>query len=65
MNKNVFYHYFEHGGMGMGGCECAALDDSCALLPFWEDAINLAFSTWFLLLGSLASILHGLNCVFR
>jgi len=30
MNKNVFYYYFEHLGMGMGGCECAALDDAAA-----------------------------------
>ena len=27
MNKNVFYNYFEHWGMGIGGCERATLDD--------------------------------------
>jgi hypothetical protein len=27
-------------------------------------AIKLAFLAWFLLLGSLGSIFHSLNCVF-
>ena len=34
MNKNVFYHYFEHWGMRMGGCECAALDDAAHSFRF-------------------------------
>ena len=37
------------GEMGMGGCKHAALD--CALLPFWEDAINLAFLACFYAAG--------------
>ena len=39
----------------MGGCEHAALDDT-ALLPFQEDAINLAFLAW-----SFAAGLPGLD----
>ena len=34
MNKNVFYHYFEHWEMGMGGCKHVASDDAACSFRF-------------------------------
>jgi hypothetical protein len=59
MNKNVFYHYFEHWGMVMGGCERAALDDAARSFHFGK--MPSIWPSWpgFWLLGSLGSIFHG------
>jgi hypothetical protein len=59
MNQNVFYHYFEHWGMGMGGCECAALDDAARSFRFGKMPSIWPSRPGFLLLGSLGSIFHG------
>ena len=44
MNENIFYYYFEHWGMRMGGCEHAALDDAAHSFRFGKmPSIGLVF----------------------
>ena len=48
MNKNVLYYYFEHWGMGMGGCQYAALDDAARSFCFGKmPSIWLAWPVFF------------------
>jgi len=49
----------------MGGCEHAALDDAARSFRFGKMPSIWPSCAGFLLLGSLGSIFHGLNCVFR